>query len=62
MKDTGVVPYNGSVRNEGWDYLHQDMYTSMYTAKLRINDGRLGETNGLQRMIRIRYLVSQEVC
>ncbi|RPA99572.1 hypothetical protein L873DRAFT_1905426 [Choiromyces venosus 120613-1] len=26
-KDTGVVPYNGSVKNEGWDYLHQDMYT-----------------------------------
>ncbi|CUS09968.1 unnamed protein product [Tuber aestivum] len=25
-KDTGVEPYNGSVRNAGWDYLHQDMY------------------------------------
>ncbi|KAG0132178.1 aspartic peptidase domain-containing protein [Tuber indicum] len=26
VKDTGVEPYNGSVRNEGWDFLHQDMY------------------------------------
>jgi len=47
LKDTGVVPYNGSVRNEGWDYLHQDMYTRMYTAKPRISDGMVRKTNGL---------------